>query len=145
MQVDHARIRQAVAMILVDSKIETGEISIAVIDDATMHKLNRQHLQHDYPTDVLSFVLERSDTLLEGEIIVSSDTALARAAEFQLHPDDELLLYVIHGMLHLVGYDDKNESKRQLMRNREAHYLAQFGVRHVQDARPSFDDYTAKK
>jgi probable rRNA maturation factor len=129
MHVDHTRIRSAVEIILSDAAIKSGEISVAIIDDETMHQLNREHLQHDYPTDVLSFVLDRTTSRIEGEVIVSSDTAIARAAEFQLRPEDELLLYVIHGTLHLVGYDDKDETKVPLMRKQETHYLGQFGIR----------------
>ena len=103
-----------------------------------MHQLNREHLNHDYPTDVLSFVLERSESSLDGEVIVSADTAIARAAEFHLPPEDELLLYVIHGTLHLVGYDDKEASNRALMREQESRYLAKFDV-HLPDDRSSSD------
>ena len=64
-------------------------------------------LNHDWPTDVLSFVLEDDDGHLEGEVIISADTAAAAAAELGWPPAAEQLLYVIHGMLHLVGYRDK--------------------------------------
>ncbi|MFC1759060.1 rRNA maturation RNase YbeY [Planctomycetota bacterium] len=129
LQVDHGRLCEVIEMILSDANLESAEISVAIIDDPTMHQLNRDHLNHDYPTDVLSFVLERTDSTLDGEVIVSTDTAIARAVEFRLSPADELLLYVIHGTLHLVGYDDKDESKRPAMRQQEVHYLAKFGVR----------------
>ena len=128
LEVDVPRLRRAIELILSDAKLSMAEISVAIIDDATMHQLNREHLNHDYPTDVLSFVLERSESSLDGEVIVSADTAIARAAEFHLPPEDELLLYVIHGTLHLVGYDDKEASNRALMREQESRYLAKFVV-----------------
>lgn len=133
LEVDVVRLRQAVEWILSDAEIYTAEISVAIIDDPTMHQLNREHLNHDYPTDVLSFVLDRSESSLDGEVIVSADTAIARATEFCLPPEDELLLYVIHGTLHLVGYDDKEASKRALMRQQELHYLAKFDVHPPED------------
>ena len=58
---------------------------------------------HDYPTDVISFVLEREDEHLEGEIIVGVDTAMELAKDSQWNWEFEFLLYVIHGCLHLVG------------------------------------------
>ena len=128
LSVDANRLRHAIELILSDAKVGSAEISIAIIDDVTMHQLNREHLNHDYPTDVLSFVLDRSESSLDGEVIVSADTAIARATEFCLRPEDELLLYVIHGTLHLVGYDDKEESNRTLMRQQETYYLAKFNV-----------------
>ena len=64
-------------------------------------------MNHDWPTDVLSFVLDDDDGHLEGEVIISADTAAAAAAEVGWPAAAEQLLYVIHGMLHLVGYRDK--------------------------------------
>ena len=114
--------------ILSDHQVTHGEISLAIIDDATMHELNRTYLNHDYPTDVLSFVLETDEHLLEGEVIISADTATRRAAEFGWSTVSELLLYLIHGCLHLVGYDDDNEEQRQRMRERELDYLNRIGI-----------------
>ena len=104
--VEESRLIQAAKRILADAQITTGEISLAIVDDPRMHELNRQYLQHDYPTDVLSFILEEDEGFLDGEVIVSADYAAREAAQFGWSTDDELLLYVIHGLLHLVGYDD---------------------------------------
>src|SRR6478672_5993799 len=81
--VDAARVKKAARLILRDAGIKSGEISIAIVSDERMHELNRQYLQHDYPTDVLSFVLEEDDDSLEGEIIVSADYASREAARFR--------------------------------------------------------------
>ena len=92
---------------------------MAAVDDRTIHQLNRRYLDHDYPTDVLSFVLEEGPGTVEGEIIVSGDTAAASAPGYGWPAQDELLLYVIHGMLHLVGYDDKSPADAARMRQAE--------------------------
>lgn len=126
--VDEARIRQAVEMILKDASIREAQISVAVVDDPTIHTLNRQFLSHDEPTDVLSFVLEESEGNLEGEVIVSADTALAVAPQYGWEPVHELLLYVIHGTLHLVGGLDATPEEQADMRAREREYLARFGL-----------------
>src|ERR1051326_7852141 len=107
-KLDRSRIKKAVRLILQDAGIESAETSIAVVSDERMHELNLQYLQHDYPTDVLSFVLDHdlARKSLDGEIIVSADYAKREAARYGWTADDELLLYVIHGTLHLVGYDD---------------------------------------
>jgi probable rRNA maturation factor len=125
---DLARLTRAAEAILRDAQIERAAVSIAVVDDPTIHKLNRQYLEHDSPTDVLSFLLESGPADVEGEVIVSADTAARRAAEFGWTGDDELLLYVIHGTLHLVGYDDKTDQERTKMRSAERRYLALFGL-----------------
>ncbi len=122
------RLVQAVEAIFRDAHVEHATLSIAIVDDPTIHRLNRQYLDHDYPTDVLSFLLERDERGLEGEVIVSVDTAGRRAAEFGWSVADELLLYVIHGTLHLVGHDDQTESARVEMRAAERRMLSIFQI-----------------
>ena len=106
--------------------IRSGEISLAVVDDPEIHAINHRYLQHDYATDVLSFVLDRAGNRLDGEVIVSADTAAVAAAKYGWRMDDELLLYVIHGTLHLVGYDDLAPDVQTKMRERERHYLQRY-------------------
>ncbi len=91
------RIRLVVRRILEDEGVGAASISIAIVDDVAIHALNRKYLEHDYPTDVLSFVLERDGDSLEGEIVTSADTAIANAEQFGWSANDELLLYAIHG------------------------------------------------
>jgi len=131
---DQDRLADAARRVAASEGITRATVSIAVVDDATIHDLNRRYLQHDYPTDVLSFVFERSDDAASGEVIVSADTAARQARRYGWPLEDELLLYVVHGMLHLVGYDDQASDARQQMRARERYYLAQFGVT------PRYDD-----
>jgi probable rRNA maturation factor len=126
--VDEAQLTEAAAAVLRDSAFSSAAISLAVVDDEMMHELNRRHLEHDWPTDVLSFVLENDGNHLEGEVILSADTAAAAAGEHGHSDAEEQLLYVIHGMLHLVGYDDKGDNNAQEMRAAECRYLQKFGV-----------------
>ncbi len=126
--VDAARLRRVAAAIVRDHGPPACRISIALVDDATIHQLNRQYLNHDYATDVLSFVLERTADWLEGEVVVSSETAVSQAVHYRWSPADELLLYVIHGLLHLVGFDDDTPAARDAMRCAEDVYLKQCGV-----------------
>jgi len=127
-EVDQTTLTDSVQIILAESKFSNGEISIAVVDDSEMHKMNVQFLNHDYPTDVLSFPLEKTNDFLAGEIVVSSDTAKKECGSHGLTERQELLLYVVHGTLHLVGYDDKSPADRDLMREKEAYYMNQFGI-----------------
>lgn len=126
--IDQERLRAAVAAVLVGQSVSRATISVAVVDDPSIHALNARYLQHDYPTDVLSFVLEEGDGYVEGEIIVSADTAASSAARYGWTAMDELLLYVIHGTLHLTGHDDHEPADITEMRRQEAHYLASFGL-----------------
>src|ERR1700722_13208794 len=103
LKLDRRRLRSATNRIVRDAGLREAQISLAIVDDRAIHELNRQFLAHDYATDVLSFLLERTDDRLEGEVIASADTAIRSAAKYGWQPGDELLLYVIHGVLHLVG------------------------------------------
>ncbi len=125
---DEARLKKGVRAVLQDAGYKNGEISIAVVADAEMHALNRKYLDHDYPTDVLSFMLEEEDGRVDGEIILSSDYAAREAEIYKWTAEDEILLYVIHGSLHLVGHDDQDPASKQKMRAAERYYLAPFGV-----------------
>lgn len=122
----------AVKQILTDHEIVSSEVSIAVVDDPAIRSLNKQYLDHDFETDVISFVLDHDEEVgsLSGQLIVSSDTANRMAGEFGGSMQDELLLYVVHGTLHLVGYDDKDPADAREMRVAEKRYLRSFGVEH---------------
>lgn len=126
--IDEAALSAALAEVLADEGITAASISLAIVDDREMHQLNRRHLNHDWPTDVLSFVLDADEAGLAGEIIVSVETAAAVAVRYGWKMDDELLLYVIHGALHLAGFDDTTAAARREMRRREQHHLARYGL-----------------
>lgn len=126
--VDEARLQEAVRMVLREASIREAEVSVAVVDDSAMQAMNRRYLDHDWPTDVLSFVLEQSNDRLEGQIVVSADTATTASARFGWTAENELLLYVVHGALHLVGCDDATPEQRAEMRLREKACLAHFGL-----------------
>ena len=132
--IDAARLVSAARRVLEGEGVRAGSLSIAVVDDRTIHDLNRRYLQHDYPTDVLSFLLDSRPGQWGGEVVVSADTAAARCGDYGWSLQDELLLYVIHGLLHLAGYDDDAPEPQAAMRRREHHYLGQFGLTPRYDA-----------
>jgi probable rRNA maturation factor len=120
---------EAVRVVVEESEFRSANVSVAVVDDAAIHELNRRYLDHDWPTDVLSFVLNNEGDHLEGEVIISADTAAASAAEIGWPAAAEQLLYVIHGTLHIVGYNDKTPADELEMRAAEARYLQRFGLK----------------
>jgi len=125
---DESQLRAAVQAVFRDSLYHSGTVSIAVVDDPTIHGINRQYLEHDYSTDVLSFVLEDREPYLEGELVVSTDTARSNAEAYGWSARFELLLYVIHGALHLVGYRDKQPDEIAEMRAAELRLLQELDV-----------------
>jgi len=126
--IDEPQLKAAVRSVLEDSAYQTASISIALVDDPTIHRLNRQYLQHDYPTDILSFFLDATETHLEGELIASSETAIRNAAEYDWPATDELQLYLIHGALHLIGYRDKSADESAAMVAAEKVHLKKLGI-----------------
>lgn len=144
--IDVAAIRAAVEHGLRVEGVEAAVLSVSIVDNATIHRLNREHLQHDYPTDVISFQLDwmcadatsearsqlsegRShNASIEGEIVVSSEYAAEMAPQCGWSSQDELTLYAIHGMLHICGYDDLTPDEKELMRSRERAVLKGLGL-----------------
>ncbi len=126
--IDPARIKRAVRTVLGEKGIGRGRVGVAVVDDDAIAELHQRYLQDPEPTDVLSFPLGVGPGYIEGEIVVSAERAAAVAPQYGWTAQDELLLYVIHGALHLVGYDDTTPRRRAEMRRRQRICLAQLGV-----------------
>lgn len=113
--------------VLLAERCPRASISIALVDQATIHAINRTHLGHDWPTDVITFPLsEPGETPLAGELVISAEMAASVAAEMGNDPLDELALYVIHGLLHLCGHDDLTEAGAAAMRRRQDELLRAF-------------------
>ena len=125
---DTLRFQQAANWILNRFDLARLTVSISIVDDSTIHELNRTHLNHDWPTDVISFVFEQDDQCVDGEVIASMDTAKRLCDKAGWRCEDELLLYVVHGLLHLAGLDDVDDRRRQEMRVEEQACLMDLGV-----------------
>ena len=134
---DMGNLSAAIKHVLESSSIAEAEISLAPVDDETIRHLHERFLGMDEPTDVLSFPLGSSGETLEGEIVASAETAARCAVEFGWRAEDELLLYVVHGALHLVGYDDTTPDARSAMRAAERDCLAHFGLKRQDKAATS--------
>jgi probable rRNA maturation factor len=119
---------------------ETGEVevSLVLVDDKKIQELNRDYRGIDRPTDVLSFPLREAvedegpkvsvDEWLLGDIVVSMETALRQAEEYGHSLERELGFLIVHGCLHLLGYDHQREEERQVMREKEEAILTSLGL-----------------
>lgn len=117
------QIRRWSRTILRHLELKQAELSLAFVTDQTSHELNRQYRHEDRPTDVLSFPLadERCPALL-GDVVISVDTARRQARQRKRAFVDELRALLIHGILHLLGYDHEvsdNEAVRMRRKERE--------------------------
>ena len=127
--VDFRRLREVARIVLDGEGKGDGRVGIALMDNATIHALNKRFLNHDEATDVLSFPLsDPGSRKLEGDLAIGAEVAQAQAAARGHDVQAELALYVIHGLLHLCGYDDHEDEGRAAMRARERHYLGLLGL-----------------
>ena len=105
------------------------EVSVALVDDAEMARLNRRFLSRSGTTDVLAFRLDdESDPCVIGQIVISAQVARREAQRRGIPVKRELALYAVHGALHLLGHDDSTPSGRERMRRLEAEALVQSGL-----------------
>ena len=106
LRIDRASITALATRVLIAENRPSASISIALVDNDTIHHLNRLHLSHDWPTDVITFPLcDPNDVELSGELVISTEMAVQTARDLNRDPLDELALYIVHGLLHLCGYD----------------------------------------
>ena len=127
--VDREALARLVRATLAAEGIGRADICLAIVDDATIRAINHRYLDHDWPTDVISFGLsDPDDETLAGEIVISAEMAATTAHEAGVAAQDELALYVVHGLLHLCGHDDATDPARLVMRRREGEVLAAAGL-----------------
>jgi len=139
LSVDRRRLRRLVRSTLRGEKVRrAAEVTVVVSGDTRLSELCRRFLGRARRTDVLAFAgggrsAEPGARDL-GEVVVNADRARREARRRRIDPEAELFLYVVHGLLHLVGYDDRAEEDARRMRAREAAVLRRFGYPSVFDA-----------
>ncbi len=110
-------VKALVNAVLSHEKAECGEISIYFVSEKMICQLHDDFFQDPSPTDCISFPLELSP--LSGEVFICPHTAKIYAKQKQLDPYQEAALYIVHGLLHLLGYDDLSPNERRTMRKKE--------------------------
>ncbi len=106
------------------SEIKTlGDISIIFCSDNYILDVNLRYLHHDYFTDVITFDYCEGDKL-SGDLFISVDSVRENAIEFGTEFDEELHRVIVHGLLHLIGYDDHTPEEQKVMRAKEDYYLS---------------------
>ena len=104
-----------------------GEINYIFCDDEYLLEINKEHLQHDYYTDIISFDYTVGNEI-SGDMFISIDRVKENAQDFNVSFDEELKRVIVHGVLHYCGYKDKSEEDELLMRNKEDEKLSMFHV-----------------
>jgi probable rRNA maturation factor len=131
---EYARLKDCARAVLAGEKVKEAKVSLAFVDDATIAGLNKRFLDHDGPTDVITFPLSgRGAKKLEGEVVIGVEVAQREAQDRGHDVNTELCLYVIHGVLHLCGYADRSERDAAAMRRKEREYLRQLSLPDIAD------------
>lgn len=110
--------------------VTAAELSLAFVDDQAMQALNREFLGHDYPTDIVTFPLSEPGEPLAGELVISTEFALRSARRYRWPAELEVGLYIVHGILHLCGHDDREAGPARAMRRLQTRILADFRAAH---------------
>lgn len=126
---DFAALKDAARVVLEGEGVREAAVTLAFVDDPHIHRLNKQFLNHDAPTDVLTFPSSAPGAKkLEGDVVIGYQTAEEYAADRGHAVGPELVLYVVHGCLHLCGYTDTDPRGAAEMRRKEREYLGKLGV-----------------
>jgi probable rRNA maturation factor len=131
---EYTRLKDCARTVLAGEGVRESKVSLAFVDDATIAGLNKRFLDHDGPTDVITFPLSgRGARKLEGEVVIGVEVASREAAERGHDVNTELCLYVIHGVLHLCGYEDESRKGTAEMRRKEREYLRRLNLPDIAD------------
>lgn len=131
---DYVRLKDSARTVLEGEGISDAKISLALVHDEKMADINMQFLNHEGTTDVITFPLSNPKAKkLEGELVLGVNVAQREAQERGHDVHTELCLYIIHGTLHLCGYDDRNARDAAIMRKKEREYLAKLNLPDIAD------------
>lgn len=108
-----------------DEGKECGDINLIFCSDEALLDMNKQYLDHDYYTDIITFDYSEEDEI-SGDLFISIDRVVDNSREFGYEYINELRRVCVHGVLHLCGYKDKSEGDEMIMRTKEDYYLLKF-------------------
>lgn len=120
------RLKNFIAELFKKEGVEMAMVDYIFCSDGYLLEINRQFLQHDYHTDIITFPLSERNQPVIGEIYISLDRIRANARDYAVSFHEEFLRVVFHGALHLCGFKDKTAVEQKSMRSKEDEYLQQW-------------------
>jgi probable rRNA maturation factor len=119
------KLQQLIEKVISNEKKISGDLNLIITDDNSLKKINKEFLQHNYFTDVISFNCSDNKTI-SGEIYISIETVKLNSINYNVSLENELRRVIIHGILHLCGYDDRTASERKNMKRMEDYWLSNY-------------------
>ena len=119
---DSKKYNQKISYIVDNEGFIEKEITVVLCSDSYLLKMNKQHLNHDYFTDIITFSYN-TDNQISGDLFISLDRLKDNAVIFDVSVNEELERVIYHGVLHLCGYKDKTDKEVSVMREKEKYYL----------------------
>lgn len=119
---DSKKYNQKISYIIDNEGFIEKEITIILCSDLYLLKMNKQHLNHDYFTDIITFSYN-TDNQISGDLFISLDRLKDNAVIFDVSVNEELERVIYHGVLHLCGFKDKTDKEVSVMREKEKYYL----------------------
>ena len=119
------KLRTLIGKILEREECHPGNINIIITSDDSLIEINREFLEHDYYTDVITFQYNEGKEI-NGEVYISIESVRANALNYKVSLSTEMLRVIIHGILHMAGYDDKTKEEKARMREMENYWIGEF-------------------
>lgn len=119
-----SKLHDLIKSLSIELNFTVSNLEINIISGSDIHLINKSYLKHNYTTDIITFNYSNTLNQIDGEIFISIDDALYNSKKFKVTLSEELVRLVIHGILHLLGYDDQNRSDKKIMKQLENKLLS---------------------
>ena len=119
------RIKEWLNLVAFEEGSKIQNLNFLIVDDNRMIHFNKTYLNHDYSTDIITFD-NSENKKISGDIVISIERVKENSKKYKVKLEDELRRVMAHGLLHLLGYDDKNEKEKKRIRKKENYYLEMY-------------------
>ena len=119
------RIKEWLNLVAFEEGNKIQNLNFLIVGDKRMIHFNKTYLNHDYSTDIITFD-NAENKKISGDIVISIERVKENSKKYKVKLEDELRRVMVHGLLHLLGYDDKNEKEKKRIRKKENYYLERY-------------------